>query len=110
MTTSTQTTIPASPTKLRTGAWGARTSGPAKEGDIVTITTSTGKSWRAVVEKVVWGNDETCIVATRSIDQRPVAPVRPAGPAKRCWECGRTFGYSECKRNHGDWSNSYCGC
>jgi hypothetical protein len=32
------------------------------------------------------------------------------GPTKVCWECGRVFTYAECKRNDGDWNESYCGC
>ena len=34
---------------------------------------------------------------------------RPA-PTKHCWECGCTFTYADCKKNGGDWSDSYCGC
>jgi hypothetical protein len=42
---------------------------------------------------------------------------RPAQPATRrkpetkvCWECGGIFTFADCKRNGGDWYDSYCGC
>lgn len=47
--------------------------------------------------------------ATPTATDKPKAK-RPAGPTKRCWECGCSFSYSECKKNGGDWSDSYCGC
>lgn len=45
-------TLPATPTKLRSGAWGARVSGDASVGDIVEITTRAGKRWTATVTAV----------------------------------------------------------
>lgn len=33
-----------------------------------------------------------------------------AGLTQTCWECGREFTYSQCKRDGGDWKESYCGC
>jgi len=64
----------ASPTKLRTGDWGAKVQSDAvQEGDEITITTRAGKSWRARVGKVVWRGDGVAIVATESLDYVPAA-------------------------------------
>lgn len=27
-----------------------------------------------------------------------------------CWECGCQFTYAQCKRDGGNWQESYCGC
>lgn len=78
----TATLTAATPTKLRSGAWGAKVTGTVTAGDTIRVTTRSGKSWDAVVAKVVWTNGEVAIVATESID-RP-AP-RPA--ASRCSSC-----------------------
>lgn len=63
--------LAASPTKLRNGAWGATTKGAAQVGDVVRITTQSGKSWEAIVTSVVWSGDGKCIVATQSLDRDP---------------------------------------
>ncbi len=69
------TTHTASPTKLRDGSWGARTSADIAVGDTITITARSGKSWDAVVERIVWtganryGKGDVAIVAIRSLDQ-----------------------------------------
>ena len=57
--------IKATPTKLRSGEWGARADGDVKKGDNITITTKSGKSWTATVEKVVWTGNGISIVATK---------------------------------------------
>lgn len=58
--------IQATPTKLRSGDWGAKVHGHVHEGDTIQITTRAGKSWSAVVAKVVWPGDGVAIVATQS--------------------------------------------
>lgn len=66
------TAITASPTKLRSGNWGAKIQGAkVREGDTVTITTRSGKSWDAEVVKVVWSGSGVSICATESLDRRP---------------------------------------
>ena len=61
------TTIQASPTKLRSGEWGAKVqTANVSEGDSIQITTRAGKSWTASVAKVVWRGEGVAIVATRS--------------------------------------------
>lgn len=72
----TATTIAATPTKLRNGAWGARTQGHPDTGETITITTRSGKTWDATVTRVLWtgtDNDQPiAIVATatgRSLTQ-----------------------------------------
>ena len=60
---------PATPCKLRTGAWGARTAPEVQVGDTVTITTRAGKSWDARVTKIVWTGDDAAVVATESLDR-----------------------------------------
>jgi len=56
----------ATPTKLRNGDWGARVSGSVRPGDAVQISTKAGKSWTAIVDRVVWTGNGVSIVATRS--------------------------------------------
>lgn len=70
----TTTTIPAAtPTKLRSGEWGAKVqTADIREGQAVEITTKGGKSWVATVTKVVWRGDGVAIVATGQ-RARPVA-------------------------------------
>lgn len=61
--TATKTTT-ASPSKLRSGEWGARVDGDVKPGDTITITTRSGKSWDATVSKVIWQGEGVTLVAT----------------------------------------------
>lgn len=73
----------ATPTKLRDGTWGARVSGRVSEGDLVTIRTSTGKTWQARITRIVWaGKDrdgaDAAIVATASTEPKPATPARRA--------------------------------
>lgn len=60
-------TIQATPTKLRSGDWGAKVQGSVNQGDTIEITARSGKRWLAVVAKVVWSGDGVAIVATRSL-------------------------------------------
>ena len=58
-------TLAATPTKLKTGAWGAKvTSQTVRTGDLITITTRAGKSWTAHVAKVLWTGDGVAICST----------------------------------------------
>lgn len=75
--------IVATPTKLHSGEWGARVQGQVAKGDVVTVTTSKGKRWDAVVTHVVWKGDGISIVATESNDRR--------------------------RRSRGTWTGCYCG-
>ena len=62
---STTHTIPATPARLRSGSWGARAKGDAREGDTLQITTRAGKRWTATVAKVVWrGRDRDGSIVT----------------------------------------------
>jgi hypothetical protein len=70
----------ATPAKLRSGAWGARVEGAVAKGDTLTITSRSGKSWRARVEKIVWTDGSASICATSSLDS---GPPRSAGGATR---------------------------
>lgn len=71
----------ATPAKLQSGAWGARVTGNANPGDVLTIIAASGKSWEAVVERVVWTNGEVSLCATSS-------QKRHSG---RCKGCGRSI-------------------
>ena len=63
-------TLTATPTKLRSGNWGARLkTSKVRAGDTVTITTRAGKTWQAKVTKVVWSGNGAAIVATESLDR-----------------------------------------
>lgn len=88
----TTTTTTATPTKLRNGNWGARVRGKVREGDTVTITTKSGKSWEARVSKVVWTDGSVAICATESTDR----------PAQRPGRGGRGYG-------RGTWTGCSCG-
>lgn len=62
--------LEATPTKLRSGKWGARIAVSegrcAIVGDGVVVRTRAGKTWEAVVTKIVWQNDDVQIVETAS--------------------------------------------
>lgn len=58
----------ATPAKLRDGSWGARVSGAVKKGDPILITTKAGKSWDALVDRVVWTDGKTTLVSTLNDD------------------------------------------
>jgi len=67
--------VAATPTRIRTGEWGALVQGrdAVKYGDVVTITTRSGQSWDAVVQEVVytgpgkWSDDEVTVVVAGKI-------------------------------------------
>lgn len=73
----------ASPTKLRDGSWGARVNGCPSVGSRIRIETRGGKSWDAIVTKVVWEDrsKSVSIVATRSASP---APARSRGIDDSC--------------------------
>lgn len=63
------------PAKLYDGAWGAHVnSDKAKPGDTVHLTTKAGKTWDAVVDKIVWTGPDS--------DGVPCALVSLAGKEK----------------------------
>ncbi len=90
----------ATPTKLNSGAWGAKVQGPCRVGDAITITTRAGKSWDATIARVVWCGDGISLCATASGD----TPSQRRGPrslagtyapqGRTCPECGS----SECPK------------
>lgn len=78
MTTKT-TPTPATPLKLRSGEWGARsTSEDTAAGDLLLITTRAGKTWKAKVVRVLWCGDGAAICQT----ERVAGTTRP-GSYKR---------------------------
>lgn len=80
------TTTPATPKKLRDGSWGAlATSEHIAAGDVVEITTRSGKSWLATVGRVLWAGDGKAICTTYSTTRGG----RPADSGRECDECGR---------------------
>jgi len=76
-------TATATPTKLRSGDWGARVQGRVATGDSITITTRSGKSWTATVSRVLWSGDGVAICATES---RGGGGSRRSGGRRRHWE------------------------
>lgn len=92
----TRTDIKATPIKLRNGDWGARVIGPVQAGDTITIHANNGKSWDAIIVRVIWSKDATSICSTRKPSRQPmgsghgqVAPV--AGYSSYCTDrldCG----------------------
>jgi len=92
-TTNTAAAIKATPTKLRSGAWGAKTIGLVEVGEVITITTKSGKSWEATVSHVVWTDGrKTAIVATESAGSKPSA--RRRGTWSGC-SCGSVEEYTK---------------
>ena len=83
----------ATPTKLRSGAWGAKVRGAVAAGDVVTITTSSGKSWQARIVRVVWTDGAVALCAPASLD-RPSA----SSSSSRRRDGGR-----------GEWTGCSCG-
>jgi len=69
--------IQASPIKLRSGGWGARVgSTNVREGDTLLVTTRAGKSWPAVVTRIVWRGDDVAIRCNRD-ESIGTGPDRP---------------------------------
>lgn len=84
----------ATPTKLRSGAWGARVeSEEVEKGDVVEITTRSGKTWSATVSAVVWSGNGVAIVATQS-DGRQASGRngRQASGRRTGCSCGSVYG------------------
>jgi len=79
----------ASPTKLQTGAWGARIAGTAAVGETITIVTRAGKTWDATVSRVVWSDGQVTIVATGTAARTtPARSPHSSTTSKRtCDEC-----------------------
>jgi len=73
MNNAANNTFSASPAKLRNGSWGARVQGSVQAGDVVTITTRSGKSWQAIVTQAIWSGEGVTICATESCDRKPAA-------------------------------------
>jgi len=76
--------IAATPIKLASGAWGARTRHDVAIGDVVTITTAAGKTWTATVTAIVSLRDGVTVVSTRS-----TTPCPAARPAERGYGAAR---------------------
>jgi len=84
--------IPATPTKLKNGSWGARVATTnVRAGDIVIIKTRDGKTWEEEVTKVVWSGNGVSICATSNTGRR--APRKSATPTG-C-SCGSVVEYSK---------------
>jgi len=58
--------VQATPKKLKDGTWGARVQGAVEPGDTITITTRAGKSWDAIVDRVLWSDEQAMLVSTVS--------------------------------------------
>lgn len=85
-------TAAATPTKLRNGDWGARVTGAVSSGDTITITTKSGKSWTATVDRVFWTNGDVTIVSTRKSAHRTSRPTSRRNWTPRDHEDCLTFG------------------
>ncbi len=55
----------ATPMKLQNGAWGISVPGRPEVGDAVTVTTRAGKTWNAVISRVIERSGSVSICATR---------------------------------------------
>lgn len=68
--------ITATPTKLRSGEWGAKTNDAVAVGDEVEIRTKAGKTWTARVSKVIWTGNGVSIVATEKTSRNGYIPAK----------------------------------
>ncbi len=73
--------IPATPLKLRSGAWGVKIQAlpgqRAAIGSIVVVRTRAGKTWEAVVDRIVWQNTEVQIAETVSYTEGEGTRIEP---------------------------------
>jgi len=76
----------ATPKKLRDGSWGAITETEVGVGASITITTRSGKSWTATVQRVLWSDGAATIVATTTGRAAPAS--RPASRTRTGCSCG----------------------
>lgn len=90
-------------TKLKSGAWGARSTEEIKAGQAITVTKKSGESKQETVEKVVWSGNGVWLAALRSSQAAPsTGRGRSSGYARgtrapggrRCPNCGS----SECAK------------
>lgn len=77
--------ILATPAKLKTGDWGARVNFPVKPGDALTVQASTGKTWPATVERVMWTDGKVSLCATVRNGYHVSSEIG------RCKECGKVI-------------------
>ncbi len=84
----------ATPMKLQNGAWGIAVPGRPEVGDAVTVTTRAGKTWNAVISRVIErsGSVSLCATVSRSQDPRGYGHSRARGTVaphrRRCPTCG----------------------
>lgn len=91
--------IPATPAKLKSGAWGARVAGyQVAVGDEVSIAAQSGKTWTAVVAQIVWKGPDLTLVATGQA-------AHSHSHSGRCKGCGRRIKDAPQHRAMG----GYCG-
>ena len=95
----------ATPAKLKSGRWGARVVGSVEPGQEVIITTRSGKSWTARVERVVWTGDGISLCETSSTDGRGGGSGRTGGGGGRSGGGGGGSG-----RLVGSHTNNPCSC
>lgn len=54
------------PTKLWSGDWGIRSKTPLEPNIKVRVTTRHGKTWKVVVDKILWTNGEETVASVRN--------------------------------------------
>lgn len=92
-TTSTTNTTPATFAKLRTGAWGIRTTKAVAEGDRVQVTKKDGSTKIETVQKIIWTDGTAvwlCAIGTPAAksNRRQFVPCGyPGCNASQCDEC-----------------------
>lgn len=83
--------VTATPTKLKSGAWGARVQANnmrVESGDTVTVRAKSGKSWTATISAIVWSGNGVYLCATQGSDR----PAR-TGRSARNYDPNRFNGY-----------------
>ena len=105
----------ASPAKLKDGSWGARVPGTATTGQTITVRAANGKTWTAVVDRVLWtgtsNGERVSLCSTRPREAGTRTTGRGTNPrahtpnGKRCRACGGAMMHAPHHRSmHG-----YCG-
>ena len=55
----------ANPCKLRDGSWGVRMTGDrASVGETILVKTRAGKTWHAIIARIVWEGDDAMVAST----------------------------------------------
>lgn len=83
-------------TKLKSGAWGIRSTEEINAGQMITVAKKSGESKQEIVEKVVWSGNGVWLAALRSTaaERGGQRPLQGRSPGTRGYFRGRRTGCS----------------